>query len=243
MALLISGPGLSNASEDATEDLYEKMHQLESAMRNLQDELSELRAQADSLRTSGSAASMAADSLMPSPHGTDSSRLDVSGDARLRYENTSAHAGLPDRNRGVLRGRLGAAYQITDALTAAARLTTGDAGDPNTADVTVGSFVNDLDVSLDQAYVAYQFGNHRAVGGKFANPLKRTDLVWDGDVNPYGAAASFELLNKDNTEISLTAIYSIVDEQVILNDSDMLGAQLSLNTRLSNDLKLGLSTA
>ncbi|HNP35308.1 MAG TPA: putative porin [Woeseiaceae bacterium] len=243
--------GLSNAAEVATVELHEKIDQLEAALKDLQDELSALRAQADKLQTSASAVSQvparttatAPESRLPSPARSDDNRLDVAGDFRLRYENTSAHAGLPDRNRGVLRGRLGAAYKVTDALTAGARLTTGDPGDPNTADVTMGDFVNDLDVSLDQAYIAYRFGNHRAVGGKFSNPFKRTDLVWDGDVNPYGAAAHFNLLNTGGSALSLTAIYSIIDEQVIRDDSDMLGAQLSLDTHFGSDLKLGLSAA
>ncbi|MCZ6675916.1 MAG: putative porin, partial [Candidatus Poribacteria bacterium] len=86
-----------------------------------------------------------------------------SGDFRLRYENTSNQilgTPLPDnedaRNRQVIRLRAAATKQANDMIKVGARLTTGSSDDPNSTDVTLGSFVNDLQVSLDRLYAEYQ---------------------------------------------------------------------------------------
>lgn len=121
------------------------------------------------------------------------SALDVSGDFRLRYEHTSDHAGDPARDRGVLRARLGASYALNGRFIVGGRLTTGDPDDPNSVDVTMDEFTDDLDVSLDRAYVRYGFDDFQLVGGKFAKPFTSTELVWDGDVNPYGVAGRYTL--------------------------------------------------
>lgn len=169
--------------------------------------------------------------------------LDIGGDFRLRYEHTTSHAGSPARDRGVLRGRLAAAWTVNDRFTVGGRITTGDPDDPNSADVTMGEFVDDLALSLDQAYASYRFDDVEIVGGKFTNPFANTELVWDGDVSPFGVAAGHTLHRGAGTSFRIAGIYSIVDEQIVAQSSDMLGVQVSLSVESADNWDIGLSAA
>ena len=155
-------------------------------------------------------------------------RLSMSADLRIRYEYTDNQPELKARHRQVLRGRLSAAYRVNKLLTAGARLATGSADDPNTTDVTVGSFADDFDFNLTRLYLNLEHRDLFLTAGKFANPFMRTDLVWDGDVNPQGVAGSYTFREFENITPKLTAIYFIVDHQPNGPDSHMLGGQASV---------------
>jgi hypothetical protein len=111
----------------------------------------------------------------------------------LRYEGNYGDDDTRDWERGVLRARLGATYLVNDWLTVGGRLATGDPDDPNSTDVTLSNFADDFDVSLDQAYAELKLDKAKIWGGKFALPFARTDLVWDGDVNPQGVGATYAI--------------------------------------------------
>lgn len=169
--------------------------------------------------------------------------LDVSGDVRLREEFNFSDADARDRTRTVLRARLRATYKLNDALAVGGQLTTGDPDDPNSTDVTLGSFADDLDVSLDQAWIRYQADGLTAWGGKFPLPFVRTDMVWDGDVSPQGVGATYGLPLGGATKLDARAIYFVIDEASGGADSDMIGVQGVLATSLGSDLKLTLAGA
>lgn len=182
---------------------------------------------ADAVAAGTEGAARASDLPAAAPGGLDA--VTLSGDFRLRYEHTGdAPDGSPARDRGVLRGRLAADYRTTERLTLGGRLVTGDPGDPNSADVTLGSFTDDLQVSLDRAYVRWSGGAATLLAGKFANPLAGTDLVWDGDVNPQGGAGRFRLFEGDAVTAAFTGIHALVDEQSAGADSTLTGGQLGL---------------
>jgi hypothetical protein len=185
--------------------------------------------------------------------GQNDSSANVSffGDFRLRYENT-ANQDLPAtatsdfnqaRNREVVRFRAGATVAINGLLTFGGRLATGSKDDPNTADVTLGAFVDDIEVGLDRLYLALNHQGLSLTGGKFANPFIRTDLVWDGDVNPQGAAASYTFSGDGAITPKLVGIYSIVDEQTFASDSYMWGAQFQLLAQPAPDWSLRFAGA
>eukprot|EP01136_Pigoraptor_vietnamica_P001496 Opistho-1_new@28217 len=109
--------------------------------------------------------------------------LDVSGVLRMRQEWNYGTA--RDRSRSVLRARLRASYAVNDRISVGAQLATGDPDDPNSTDVTLGNFVDDLNVSLDQAWIRYAHGDLTVQAGKFPQLFQRTDMVWDGDVSPH----------------------------------------------------------
>jgi hypothetical protein len=179
------------------------------------------------------------------------SNLNFSGDFRLRYENTNnlpVVTSIPDlnnsvRHREVVRFRAGATKNINGLLKFGVRFATGSSDDPNTADVTLGSFVNDLEVSLDRVYLEFKYRDIYLAGGKFANPFLRTDLVWDGDVNPQGIAGSYTFSRIGKITPKFIGVYSIIDEQTIEYDSYMFGGQMQLAFRPASDWSFTLAGA
>src|SRR3546814_15374532 len=90
-----------------------------------------------------------------------------------------------------VRGRLGATWAASDRITVGARLATGDADNPNSSDVQLSDWLDDLDVSLDMAYLRYDFDRLPLYGGNLPQPLARTDLVWAGAVHPPGIGTPY----------------------------------------------------
>lgn len=169
------------------------------------------------------------------------------GDFRLRYEKTSnaeAHTDFFEgRERMVVRFRTGFTKDIGDMFKFGVRMATGDPNDPNTADVTLGSFVDDLTISLDQLYLSMKGDSYFLSGGKFSNPFQRTDLVWDGDVNPQGLTGGITVNSSKNFKANVSGIYFLIDEHTGTNipDSYMLGGQLSLTANPSEQFGLSLA--
>lgn len=156
-------------------------------------------------------------------------RLSLSGDMRVRYESNFGITGARDRDRGVLRARLRAAYAVNDWLTVGGQLATGDPDDPNSTDMTLSNFDDDLQVSLDQAYIRLTPGDLQVHLGKIPQPFARTELVWDGDVSPQGASAAYAAA-LGGVKVKASGLYFLVDESVAGPDSRMIGGQLSLQT-------------
>lgn len=165
--------------------------------------------------------------------------LDVSGDLRVRQEWN--FGGARDRSRSVLRARLRASYAVNDRLAIGAELATGDPDDPNSTDVTLGNFLDDLNVSLDQAWIRYTAGGITVQAGKFPQIFQRTDMVWDGDVLPEGLGASYALDLGNGARLDARALWFVIDEAPTARDSDMLGGQVNAAAPLGSDLRLALA--
>ena len=168
-------------------------------------------------------------------------KLSVSGDLRLRYEYNTSEGDARTDSRGVVRGRIGAKYAASPTLEFGARLVTGDPDDPNSADVSLSNFNDDLQVSLDQIYAKKSFGALTLTGGKFANPFRRTDLVWDGDVNPQGVAGQYNLIRTDETQLSGSALLFPIERSTAAPDSMVSGIQFALDQQTGSEWKFGLS--
>lgn len=166
------------------------------------------------------------------------SRLDLSGDLRVRQE-WNFGAGR-DRSRSVLRARLRASYAMSERVSVGAQLVTGDPDDPNTADVTLGNFLDDLPVSLDQAWIRYRRGAVTAWAGKMPLPFRRTDMVWDGDVSPQGVAIAASLPVAGAT-LDARGLWFVIDESAVARDSEMLGGQAAVIAPLGSDFSLDLA--
>ena len=193
---------------------------------------------------------VAADAAVPAVRATAKStvsaridRLEVGGDVRLRYEHNLSAENARDRGRGVIRARVQASYAVNDWLTAGGQVVTGDPDDPNSADVALSSFADDLNLSLDQAYLSASLGRVTLWGGKFAAPFSRSELVWDGDVSPQGLAATWHAPLGDGADVRLTGVYFLIDESVAGPDSSMIGAQAEVAFRPAGGWQAKLSTA
>ncbi|MCI0694774.1 putative porin [candidate division KSB1 bacterium] len=175
--------------------------------------------------------------------------LNFAGDFRVRHERTTKQepGATPDvrdpRNREVVRFRFGINRRINGLFNFGARLATGSPDDPNTTDITLGDFVNDLTISLDRAYMELAYKNLFITGGKFANPFRTTELLWDGDVNLQGFGASYTFSGSKTIIPKLTGVYYIVDEQTSRGDSYMGGGQLQFSINASENLSLTLAGA
>jgi hypothetical protein len=176
-----------------------------------------------------------------------SQKLKFNGDFRLRFESTTKQepGATPDildpRYREVVRFRAGLSSRINENINFGVRLATGSPDDPNTADVTLGNFVDDLAVSLDRVYLELKHQGLTLSGGKIANPFLRTDLVWDGDVNPQGVAASYAVTGSGKFTPKFTGMYAIIDEQTTNPDSYMWGGQVQFSMQPDPDWSLTLA--
>lgn len=182
-----------------------------------------------------------AGSTMPQAAEVADSRLDLSGDMRVRYEINRGDRDAATRNRWVARARVRASYAISDWLAAGGQVVTGDPDDPNTADTTLGNFDDDLTIALDQAYLRANFGNLQLQAGKYPQPLVRTDLVWDSDVSPQGASAAYKQPLGAGTSLKATGLYFIIDDSVVGKDSRMIGGQVALETAPTEKIKFELA--
>ncbi len=230
-AALLLGSSLTPAAAAPADDIAE----LKAAVEALRAE--QARAQARIAELEGALARQretpvavaAAPAAAPAPVSSEPSRLSLSGDMRVRYESNFGVAGARDRDRGVLRARLRAAYALNDWLTVGGQLATGDPDDPNSTDMTLSNFDDDLQVSLDQAYIRLTPGDLQVHLGKIPQPFVRTELVWDGDVSPQGASAAYSA-DLGGVKVKASGLYFLVDESVAGPDSRMIGGQLSMQT-------------
>ncbi|WP_260928316.1 putative porin [Novosphingobium sp. 9] len=144
-------------------------------------------------------------------------RIRIDGDIRLRWQgeyfNNKSSATIPnwaglstggsavpvtnylpnnDRARLRYRARLSFTARVDDHFTAVIRLAAGNLTEPTSTDQTYGDFFNRDGVGIDRAYLQWKPTKDIVVtGGRMPNPFYTTNLLWDGDVNPEGFAASF----------------------------------------------------
>lgn len=174
---------------------------------------------------------------------------DFGGDFRFRSEHND-NVGT-DRHRQRLRLRFGGTYNFNDRVTLGARLISGNADDPNSPHVDLGSVLNSLDVSLDRLYFAYrpaEVDGLTVVGGKFGNPVTRNpiygELVWDADVQPEGVGFVYSCTENDIfEEVRLYGAQVAVLEQSGGEESwaTLVGFDLKKQTGDNSSLMAGAS--
>lgn len=119
--------------------------------------------------------------------------VSFSGDIRLRAEpflGGPANESL-DRVRGRVRARFNAFANLGSQFRAGITLASGDINNPISTNQDLTGFYSRKPVALDQAFVEYTpdgFKHLTLVGGKFRYPWFNTELTWDKDLNPEGAA-------------------------------------------------------
>lgn len=138
-------------------------------------------------------------------------RFTFNGDIRLRYENDSfasdnaplnvlnktdrnakINNALQDRDRFVVRARLGTDVKVNDWLTGGLRMTTGINNSPVSPNQTQEAVDGKYAFGLDRAFLkATPYNWLTLQGGRFANPYLSTDMLWDPDLAFDGIAATF----------------------------------------------------
>jgi hypothetical protein len=119
--------------------------------------------------------------------------ISFSGDVRLRAEpifGGPADQSL-DRTRGRFRVRFNALANLGSQFRTGITLASGDINDPTSTNQTITGFYTRKTIALDQAFVEYAptaFKPLTLTAGKFRYPWFNTELTWDKDLNPEGAA-------------------------------------------------------
>jgi polyhydroxyalkanoate synthesis regulator phasin len=146
-------------------------------------------------------------------------KISIGGDLRLRYEYRYLQAGTKPGpyNLGRFRYRLHVDGQVLDNLKIVFGLASSS-GDPRSQNVTYGngttkngSFAGEP-VVIDQAYVQYNpVKALTLVGGKFPNPIwTPSQIIWDTDIKPEGAAATLTVPAADGLAFFLNTDFFVL---------------------------------
>lgn len=258
LALLATGIAPAYAQQDGDHAaLLEQVAQLRAQQAQLarmqQDNEAALRALESRLGVAATApatpvgapapAPIAASTPAASSTGDATSRLKISGDLRVRSQFENSSGGARDRTSGQVRGRLAAAFAVNDRVSIGARLVTGNPDDPRSTDVQLSNWDDDLEVSLDQAWLKLAFGELDLHAGKIPQPFTRTELVWDGDVNPQGLSANWKHALAGGGALRANGLFFVVDEQATGADSTMAGAQIGYDTPALGHWRFDISAA
>jgi len=197
--------GATAMAAESMEDVKSTVEALQATIKAQQARLDQLEAKMDmDMRTEMAkvARELAADADQHAAVPSWLDNLKFYGDLRLRYQNDfqsgSGRARRPKlRNRARYRLRFGFIKTwLDEQLEVGFRLTSGDnAGAPTSTNETMGDGFFRDDIRIDRAYAIYRPNAIKGLtiaGGKVANPLVHTDLVWDEDVNPEGFWAQYK---------------------------------------------------
>jgi hypothetical protein len=121
--------------------------------------------------------------------------ISFSGDVRVRAEpffgGPTDHS--LDRARARIRARFNAVADLGSQFRAGITLASGDVNDPTSTNTNMTGFYTRKAIALDQAFVEFNpkdFKPLTLTAGKFRYPWFNTELTWDKDLNPEGAAES-----------------------------------------------------
>ena len=119
--------------------------------------------------------------------------LSISGDIRVREEPWfgGPQDGSLDRARARIRARINFLADLGPQFQTGLALASGDVFDPISTNNTLGVFYTRKPIAIDQAFVSYkpkEFKPLTLTAGKFRYPWYNTELTWDKDLNPEGAA-------------------------------------------------------
>ncbi|MCM8794205.1 MAG: putative porin [Candidatus Omnitrophica bacterium] len=163
------------------------------------------------------------------------------GDLRLRHE-TQFRKPAEDRSRERFRLRFGFTTKPWDPLEIGVRLATGASGDPVSTNQSFTSTFDKKSVFIDKAYVAYTpWKGISLTGGKMEIPFYApTQIVWDSDVTPEGAAIQLRSAgplplfqeNLPTTPFLNIGAFQISELNGDAGDPAMFGVQLGKETQL-----------
>ncbi|NIA10956.1 MAG: hypothetical protein GWP10_14820 [Nitrospiraceae bacterium] len=163
------------------------------------------------------------------------SKIKLHGDFRYRHEYIDED-GKDSRTRHRIRTRIGMAAKVNDAADFHFRLASGSKDPVSTNQTLTGGYTS-KSIWIDRAYVdwhptfANTCGNKgHLMLGKIKNPflaVHASDLIWDHDLNPEGAAITYQTkLGNINPFITLGGFW--IAERKSSSDSGMFGGQIGI---------------
>lgn len=159
-----------------------------------------------------------------------------------------------DRERALIRFRLGLKAKVTEGINVIARLTTGNSGNPVSTNQTLGNSLNKFTILLDRAYLDYKSETEyfTFMGGRMKNPWLSTDLVWDTDLNFNGVSATIRprrtdnALEADEQNFDPFVTFGVLPLQELSfsnSDPSLLGVQIGFNWLFNNQSKFDFGVA
>ncbi len=170
-------------------------------------------------------------------------KLKLKGDVRFRNELIQQED-RKDNFRWRMRARIAAEAEINETWSAAIGLASGS-DDPVSTNQTLTSGFSRKYVGIDLAYVDFhpkRIAGLNLIGGKMRLPFEtadKTQLVWDNDLSPEGAALKYKRAMGEKAEIFMNAAGFYVTDSDPDNEQWMSGAQAGFNVKPSG--KLGLT--
>lgn len=167
--------------------------------------------------------------------------LRLSGELRLRYEGFfSDNPAFIDRNRFRFRLRVGGVADVAKNVEVGFRLTTGVAeGEPTGNNSTLQDNASKKAIAIDLAYAKWtplktKETTFAVLGGKMNIPFTSSDLVFDGDYTPEGAAIQFShALTADHTLRANAAEFVLDELSASSHDPFLTGLQVRLDSTWS----------
>jgi hypothetical protein len=183
--------------------------------------------------------------------------LNFSGDIRLREEPFfgGPSNGSLDQNRLRFRLRFNVDANISEDFTGGFSLASGDIDSPVSNNQTVGDFYSGKTIAINRAFIEYsphQFRGISLEAGKFTYPWYNTQLTWDTDLNPEGAAETFAFNLHSIPALKKVAVVAFqlpftqvagqsVSDKGLMEDA-VYGGQLQTIWKLAPWLKFGAYT-
>ncbi|MBQ0723939.1 MAG: putative porin [Cycloclasticus sp.] len=167
-------------------------------------------------------------------------KIKVSGDLRLRQENnkgSSTKDGNKDRQR--IRARIGVYADIADNVQAGVRFATGSSSSATSTNQTLENDFEEKELWIDLAYINWQpIDGLELIGGKFKQPWHnfKTGLIWDGDINPEGAALRYTT-HLAGTDLVVSAGHLVRSEDsndTVSEDAKVTFGQLAAHFKIAN---------
>jgi hypothetical protein len=179
--------------------------------------------------------------------------LRLSGDIRFRAE-TFSNQGFdsflepPNRNRLRIRARLGIDGTINKYFDWGIRLASGTPTDQISSNQTFTDFYERKPFALDRAFVRYDSKSNsvgvQLVGGKFEPTFRRTQLVWDDDLNVEGASEALYFKTTSSLkQIKLVAFQLPFSEVSNGKDGALYGGQLQTDWQMGATFSANVNVA
>jgi Putative porin len=169
--------------------------------------------------------------------------LRFSGDIRFRYESFrnqgfDALAESPDRNRLRVRARLALDGTINKNFDWGLKLATGIFTDPISSNQTLTDFFERKPFALERAFIRYDSKSDKVgvqlVAGKFEPTFRRTQMVWDDDVNVEGASEAIYFKTRSPLrQVKFVAFELPFNEVSAGKDGVLYGGQVQTDWQLS----------
>ncbi len=177
----------------------------------------------------------------------------ISGDIRFRAETFrnqgfDSPADTPSRNRLRTRARLAVDGSLNKNFDWGFRLATNFFTDPISTNQTLTDFFERKPFALERVFIRYDSKTDdvgvQLIAGKFEPTFRRTQMMWDDDVNVEGASEAIYFKTSSSLkQIKLIAFQLPFDEQSGLKDGVLFGGQAQTDWQFTTTVSANVNVA